>query len=58
MERLGYQLDGAARNRVLIMPFLTDGAEDTGILPGHWRRSPLPFSPPSVTRSPDGQAAG
>jgi hypothetical protein len=38
MERLGYQLDGAARNQVLIMPFLTEGAKDTGILPGHWQQ--------------------
>ena len=37
-ERLGYQLDGAARNQVLIMPFLTEGAKDTGILPGHWQQ--------------------
>jgi hypothetical protein len=38
MERLGYQLDGAARNQVVIMPFLTEGAKDTGILPGHWEQ--------------------
>jgi hypothetical protein len=38
MERLGYQLNGAARNQVLIMPFLTEGAKNTGILPGHWQQ--------------------
>lgn len=38
MERLGYQLDGAARDQVLIMPFLTEAAKDAGILPGHWQQ--------------------
>lgn len=38
MERLGYQLDGAARNQVLIMPFLTEAAKDTGILPANWQQ--------------------
>jgi hypothetical protein len=37
MERLGYQLDGAARNQVLIMPFLTEAAKDAGMLPAHWQ---------------------
>jgi hypothetical protein len=36
MERLGYQLDGAARSQILIMPFLTSAAVDTGILPANW----------------------
>ena len=38
MERLGYQLDGAARDQVLIMPFLTEAAKDTGILPANWQQ--------------------
>jgi hypothetical protein len=37
MERLGYQLDGARRNQVLIMPFLTEAMKDTGILPANWQ---------------------
>jgi hypothetical protein len=37
MDRLGYQLDAARKDRVIIMPFLTEGATDTGILPGAWR---------------------
>jgi hypothetical protein len=37
MDRLGYQIDGARRNQVLIMPFLTEAAKDTGILPANWR---------------------
>jgi hypothetical protein len=36
MERLGYQLDGAARNQILIMPFLTNAATDTGIFAANW----------------------
>jgi hypothetical protein len=37
MERLGYQMDGAHRNQVLIMPFMTEGAENAGILPANWQ---------------------
>jgi hypothetical protein len=37
MERLGYQLDGVARGQILIMPFLTNAATDTGILPTNWK---------------------
>lgn len=33
MERPGYQLDGATRNEIIIMPFLTSAATDTGYLP-------------------------
>jgi hypothetical protein len=36
MERLGYQLDGAARNQIIIMPFLTNAATDTGIFAANW----------------------
>jgi hypothetical protein len=36
MERLGYQLDGARRNQIVIMPFLTQARTDTGILPANW----------------------
>jgi hypothetical protein len=36
MERLGYQLDGAGRNQIIVMPFLTEQAKDTGILPANW----------------------
>jgi hypothetical protein len=36
MERLGYQLDGARRNQIAIMPFLTQARLDTGILPADW----------------------
>jgi len=36
MERLGYQLDGAARDQIIIMPFLTNAATDTGIFPNNW----------------------
>jgi hypothetical protein len=36
MERLGYQLDGAARNHIIIMPFLTNAATDTGIFLKNW----------------------
>jgi len=36
MERLGYQLDGARRNQVLIMPFMTEQAKNAGILPANW----------------------
>lgn len=46
MEWLGYQLDGAARNQVLVMPFLTEGAKDTGILPGHRQQITADISPP------------
>jgi hypothetical protein len=43
MERLGYQADaaiqfhGAPANQIVIMPFLTSAATDTGILPTTWR---------------------
>lgn len=37
MDRLGYQLDGARRNQVLVMPFLTETAKDTGLLPTDWQ---------------------
>ena len=37
MERLGYQLDGAQRNQVLIMPFMTEEAKNGGILPANWQ---------------------
>jgi len=36
MERLGYQLDGVARNQIIIMPFLTNAATDTGIFLNNW----------------------
>ena len=42
MERLGSQVDaaislyGAPRNQIVIMPFLTSAATDTGILPASW----------------------
>src|SRR5665213_96406 len=36
MERLGYQVDGAARNQIIIMPFLTNAANDTGIFVANW----------------------
>ncbi len=36
MERLGYQLDGADRNQIIIMPFLTEAATDTGIFLTNW----------------------
>ena len=37
MERLGYQLDGAHRNQVLIMPFMTEARHDAGILVTDWQ---------------------
>jgi hypothetical protein len=37
MERLGYQLDGAERAQVLIMPFMTEAAKNGGIFPGNWQ---------------------
>jgi hypothetical protein len=36
VERLGYQLDGAHRGQVMIMPFLTNAATDTGIFAPSW----------------------
>lgn len=36
MERLGYQLDGAARSQIIIMPFLKNSATDTGIFLANW----------------------
>lgn len=42
MERLGYQLDAAIRifnapaNQIVVMPFLTSAATDTGIFPANW----------------------
>ncbi len=37
MERLGFQLDAAARNQIIVMPFLTEAAKDTGIFPANWQ---------------------
>ncbi len=37
MERLGYQLDGARRNQVLIMPFMTEARKDAGVLVTDWQ---------------------
>ncbi len=37
MERLGFQLDAAARSQIIIMPFLTEAAKDTGIFPANWQ---------------------
>jgi hypothetical protein len=37
MERLGYQVAGAGRSQIVIMPFMTNTATDTGILPSIWR---------------------
>jgi hypothetical protein len=36
MERLGYQMDGAARSQITIMPFLKQSASDTGIFLANW----------------------
>jgi hypothetical protein len=37
MQKLGYQVDPAHKDRVVVMPFLTEAAAvDTGILPGAW----------------------
>jgi hypothetical protein len=36
VERLGYQLDGAHRSQVMIMPFLTNAATDTGVFAANW----------------------
>ena len=36
MERLGYQMDGAARSQIIIMPFLKNAATDTGIFLNNW----------------------
>src|SRR5262249_10343394 len=36
MERLGYQLDGAGRGQIVIMPFLTNSATNTGIFAANW----------------------
>jgi hypothetical protein len=36
MERLGKQMAGAARDQIVIMPFLTNAATNTGILPQIW----------------------
>lgn len=36
MERFGHQLDGAKRNQVVIMPFLTNAATDTGVFAENW----------------------
>ena len=43
MERLGYQVDGARQlgatpNQIVIMPFLTSAATDTGIFPARWKK--------------------
>ena len=38
MDKLGWQVDPARKDRVVIMPFLTQAAaSDTGILPGAWQ---------------------
>jgi hypothetical protein len=37
MDRLGVQLDAARKDHVVIMPFLTEAAKDTGILPANWQ---------------------
>lgn len=38
MDKLGWQVDPAHKDRVVIMPFLTEAAAaDTGILPGAWQ---------------------
>jgi hypothetical protein len=36
MERLGKQVAGAGRSQIVIMPFMTNSATDTGILPAIW----------------------
>jgi hypothetical protein len=36
MERLGYQMDGAARSQIIIMPFLKNSATNTGIFLTNW----------------------
>jgi hypothetical protein len=36
MERLGYQLDAAGRNQIIVMPFLTQARTDAGIFPTNW----------------------
>lgn len=38
MDKLGWQVDPAHKDRVVVMPFLTEAATaDTGILPGAWQ---------------------
>lgn len=37
MERMGYQLDVAAKDQVIVMPLLTQAAADTGIFPASWQ---------------------
>jgi hypothetical protein len=37
MERLGNQLDEARRGQVIVMPFLTEAAQDTGVFAPNWR---------------------
>ena len=36
MERLGYQLDAAGSQDIVVMPFLTSAATDTGIFAANW----------------------
>jgi len=36
MERLGYQLDGAKRGQIVVMPLLTNAATNTGIFAANW----------------------
>jgi hypothetical protein len=36
MDRIGYQIDAAKRNQVVIMPFLTNQAQNTGIFADNW----------------------
>lgn len=37
MQLLGWQVAGAGRAQVIVMPFLTSGASNAGILPGGWQ---------------------
>jgi hypothetical protein len=37
MQLLGYQLAGSDRAQVVVMPFLTSGASNAGILPASWQ---------------------
>jgi hypothetical protein len=37
MERLGYQLAGSGRGQIVVMPFLTDAATSTWVLPANWQ---------------------
>ena len=37
MERLGYQIAGSGRGQVVVMPFLTEAATSSWILPANWQ---------------------